>query len=163
MRLVINSDRSFSDGIKELHEAYKKNRYLRVTATTCKDRTIDQNSLWAALYQRVSEMLGDGSAQDIAEVKKYCKLMLGVPIMRRDDERFNKGWNRYFADKGYEEQIFLMGDNPLFGVDGFPVTRLLDTKQGAEYTEAVVRHYSPLGVYFEDLLDNKKRKNRSHQ
>jgi hypothetical protein len=158
MKLIINSDRAFSESIKALHDAYKENRYLRVTATTSKDRTLDQNALFAALYVRISETLGDGTAQDISEFKKYCKLVIGVPIMRRDDERFNNGWNRYFAGRSYEEQLFLMGDNPLFGVDGFPVTRLFDTKQGAEYTESVVRHFAQQSVFFEDLLDNKKRK-----
>lgn len=161
MKLLANSDRSLEEAIAELRAAYADKHYLRITATTCRERTIEANALWAAQYQRVSETLSDGSAEDIADVKAYCKLMLGVPILRRDSEQFEKGWRRYFAGRSYEEQIFLMGNNPLFGIDGFPVTRLFDTRQGAEYTESITRHYAPQNVFFGDLLDGSKKAERA--
>lgn len=143
--------------VTELRKQWNEKKYLRVTSTTNKERSVDQNALWATMYERISGTYGDGSARDIADVKSYCKLMIGVPILRRDDEQFEKGWRRYFASKSYEEQLYLMGSNALFGVDGFPVTRLFDTKQGAEYTDAITRHYTDRGmyVYFEDLLGKK--------
>lgn len=158
MKLVANSKSSFAEMVVELQKLWNQKKYVRVTATTNKDRSLDQNALWAAFYQRISDTHGDGSAEDIAQVKSYCKLMIGVPILRRDDEQFEKGWRRYFANRSFEEQLYLMGSNALFGVDGFPVTRLFDTKQGAEYTDAIPRHYQLNGayVYFEDLLDGKK-------
>lgn len=157
---IANSKSSLAETFGELQRDFEEHKYLRVTWTTKRNRTIDQNALWASLYRRISETLGTGTAADIAEIKSYCKLMIGVPILRRDCEQFEKGWRRYFAMRSYEEQLFLMGGNPLFGVDGFPVTRLLDTKQGAEYTDAVVNHYAPLGVYFEDLLDGNAKSSR---
>lgn len=153
MKLVANSERTLEESIATIRSTWNEKHYVRLTVSTSRDRTLDQNSLWAAMYKRISESLGDGSAADIADTKSYCKLMIGVPILRRDDEQFEKGWKRYFAGRSYEEQIFLMGSNPLFGVDGFPVTRLLNTKQGAEFTDAIARHYSIQGVSFGDLLD----------
>lgn len=152
---IVNSLSSFSQLCTDLMAAWKQDKYLRISWTTKRNRTLDQNALWAAMYQRISETLSDGSAADIEEQKAYCKLMIGVPILRRDCERFNRGYHEFFLNRPYSHQIFLMGPNPLFGVDGFPVTRLLDTKQGAEYTESVVEHFVSKGVFFEDLLNAK--------
>jgi hypothetical protein len=154
MKLVVNSERTFSDLVTELSSQYREHKYLRVTYTTKKERTLLQNALWPLMYERVAGH--KSTAAEIAEVKSYCKLMIGVPILRRDCEQFELGWKRYFENKSYEEQLFLMGSNGLFGVDGFPVTRLFDTKQGAEYTEEIARHYAPYGYYFNDLLGGKK-------
>lgn len=151
---VINSFATFRDAISTLWKLWCDHKYIRLKWSTSKNRTLDQNAMWAALYQRISKTMGDGSAADIQAVKADCKLNLGVPILRRDCERFESGWARYFAKETYAAQLFLMGPNPLFGQDGFPVSRLLDTKQGVEYTEAITRQYGPLGVFFDDLLSN---------
>ena len=151
---IINSLAAVSKVCAMLLADFKEHKYIRVSWSTKKDRTLDQNAMWAALYQRISQTMGDGSAADIQSVKADCKLNLGVPILRRDCERFESGWARYFEKETYAAQLFLMGPNPLFGQDGFPVSRLLDTKQGVEYTEAITRQYGPLGVFFDDLLSN---------
>lgn len=151
---AVNSFKSFCSLISTLWALFCEHKYIRVSWSTKKDRTLDQNALWFSLYQRISQTMGDGSAADIQAVKADCKLNLGVPILRRDCERFESGWARYFAKETYAAQLFLMGPNPLFGQDGFPVSRLLDTKQGVEYTEAITRQYGPLGVFFDDLLSN---------
>lgn len=153
-KAAVNSFKSFCSLISTLWALFCEHKYLRVSWSTKKDRTLDQNALWASMYWRISQTMGDGSAQDIQAVKADCKLNLGVPILRRDCERFEAGWSRYFANENYAAQLFLMGPNPLFGQDGFPVSRLLDTKQGVEYTEAITRQYGPLGVFFDDLLSN---------
>lgn len=152
---IVNSVSALTAVAAKMARDFTKHHYLRVVWYTSRDRTLEQNRLWAALYQRISDILGDGTAADIAQHKAYCKLMVGVPILRRDNEEFEKGWKRYFDCRSYEEQLFLMGPNPLFGVDGFPVTRLFNTKQGAEYTNEIARHYAPQSVFFGDLLDGK--------
>jgi hypothetical protein len=155
-KVVVNSLSSLRELFSQFTADWREHRYLRVSWTTKKDRTLDQNALWASLYTRIAQTLDSGTAQDISARKAYCKLMLGLPILRRDSERFDAGWNQLFRDKSYEYQIFIMGPNPLFGSDGFPVTRQFDTKQGAEYTDAVVDHFAQQGVFFEDLLDGKR-------
>lgn len=153
-KAAVNSFKSFCSLISTLWALFCEHKYLRVSWSTKKGRTISMNALWFSMYQRISQTMGDGSAGDIQSVRAECKLNLGVPIMRRDCERFEAGWARYFAKENYATQLFLMGPNPLFGQDGFPVTRLFDTKQGCEYTEAIARQYGPLGVFFDDLLSN---------
>jgi hypothetical protein len=117
------------------------------------DRTIDQNALWHLIYDRIAQMTDMG---DMDDVRRYCKLHFGVVIMRRDDEEFRSGWNKFFLHLSYEEKLHLMGPCALFGPDGFPVTRLLNRKQGIEYTDSIVAEFSQRGVFLDDLLSDGK-------
>ena len=148
-RTSVNSASRLTEALTRITEAYRQHKYLVLSVRPGKDRSLDQNGLWFGIYKRAAASGTQGSE---AEVRAYCKLHFGVPIMRRDDERFAAGWARYFEDKPYSEQLFLMGANPLFGPDGFPVTRLFGTKQGVEYTEAMAAHFSAQGVFLGDLL-----------
>lgn len=149
-RLVINSMRSLSEAIQFMASMFREHKYLVLSWRTGRDRSLEQNGLWAGMYKRSAETTGQGTPD---EVRAYCKLHFGVPIMCRDDEGFAAGWQRYFSLLPYEEQMHLMGPNPLFGPHGFPVTRLFSTRQGAEFTEALLDHFEPKGVYFDDMLE----------
>ncbi len=131
---------------------FKINKYLRVTWTTKHDRSMDQNALWHSMYQRISETLADGSALEANYFRAECKVLIGASILYRDCAEFRMGWDDYFANKTYEQQLYLMGPNRFFGKHGFPVTSLFNTKQGAEYTDSILRTYGDQGVYFDDLL-----------
>lgn len=50
-----------------------------------KDRTLDQNALWFAMYKRISEMTQIGDAGD---ARRYCKLHFGVQILLNEDAGF---------------------------------------------------------------------------
>lgn len=147
--LVINSDQSFTEAGQRLRKAYAEHKHLTLSVRPGLDRSAEQNRLWQAMYKRIAQSTEQGEPK---EIWAYCKLMMGVPILRRDDERFAAGWDRYFAERPFSEMLFLMGANPLFGPDGFPVTRLFGTKQGVEYTEAILEYYEPKGVNFDDLM-----------
>ncbi len=163
MKLVANSDRSFDDSIAVLRNTYLEKRYLRITYSTGRDRSLEQNALWFSLYQRISSVFGDGSAADINYWRAFCKLRFGVPILQVHSEEFRNRWYRLVltnpALQSWEAQMDLMQDN-IFGQDGFPVTRLFDTRQGAEYTEAIVRCFTPQGIFFGDLLDGSRNTKR---
>lgn len=148
-KVVVNSAARLSEAITRLTTAYKENKYAVVTIRLGKDRTLDQNALWFALYKRIADTTEIGDAE---EARKYCKLHHGVPIMRRDCEDFRHGWNVSFLMLTYETKLELMGPCALFGPDGFPVTRLFDRKQGIEYTNRIVEEFSAKGVFFGDLL-----------
>lgn len=157
MKLIANSERTLHDAVNKLISTWNKNRYVRLTLTTGRDRSLDQNALWFAMYERISVTMGDGTAQDIAHWRAYCKLRCGVPILQVSNEKFRNRWYQLVlsnpALQSWEAQINLMAD-PVFGQDGFPVTRLFTTKQGAEYKESIARHFSDQGVFFGDLLND---------
>ena len=114
-----------------------------------KDRTLDQNALWFALYQRIAQMTQIG---DVEDARRYCKLHMGVQILLNEDEDFRDSWYAVMRHLSYEKKLELMGECPLFGVDGFPVTRLFNRAQGIAFTNKVVEYFTGQGVVFDDLL-----------
>lgn len=148
-KISINSAAKLSEAITRLTAMYRESKYVVVSMRPGKDRTLDQNALWWALYQRIAEMTQIG---DVEDARRYCKLHLGVPIMRRACDDFRRGWNQVFLHLDYEQKIELMGPCAIFGPDGFPVTRLFNRQQGIEYTNRIVDEFRAKGVFFDDLL-----------
>lgn len=148
-RISVNSASKLSEAIHKLTQMYREKKFVVVSMREGKDRTLDQNALWFAMYQRIAQMTQMG---DVEEVRRWCKLHLGVPIMRKADVDFFNAWNRSFLHLTYEEKLHLMGPCNLFGPDGFPVTRLFNRAQGIAYTDQIVAEFSAKGVVFDDLL-----------
>lgn len=148
-RIAVNSAARLSEAITRLTAMYKDKKYVVVSLRPGKDRTLDQNALWHSLYERIAQMTQMGDAED---VRKWCKLHIGVPIMRKADADFRDGWNRLFLHLEYETKLSLMGNCAMFGPDGFPVTRLFNRAQGIAFTQQIVDEFRPKGVVFDDLL-----------
>lgn len=148
-KISVNCQAKLSEAITCLTTMYRDKKFVVVSLRPGKDRTLDQNALWFAMYKRIAEMTQIG---DVEDARKYCKLHLGVPIMRNADADFRNGWNRIFLHLDYETKIELMGPCSIFGPDGFPVTRLFNRAQGIAYTDQIVAEFSAKGVVFTDLL-----------
>lgn len=148
-KIKVNSLPKIAEVVKQLTELFNNHKYVIVTLRIGKDRTLDQNALWFAMYKRIAQMTQIGTEDD---ARNYCKLHFGVAIMLRDDEEFRDGWYKMIRHLPYEEKLKLMGANPLLGPEGFPVTRLFNRKQGIEYTDRIVAEFSGRGVVFDDLL-----------
>lgn len=148
-KISVNCPAKLSEAITRLTTAYREHKFVVVSFRPGKDRTLDQNALWFALYQRIAQMTQIG---DVEDARRYCKLHFGVPIMRKADEDFRNAWNVSFLLLTYETKLELMGPCALFGPDGFPVTRLFDRVQGIQYTDRIVAEFSGKGVVFDDLL-----------
>lgn len=148
-RISVNSATKLSEAIHKLTQLYRDKKFVVVSMREGKDRTLDQNALWFAMYQRIAQMTQMG---DVEDVRRWCKLHLGVPIMRKADVDFFNAWNRSFLHLTYEEKLHLMGPCNLFGPDGFPVTRLFNRAQGIAYTDQIMAEFSAKGVVFDDLL-----------
>lgn len=148
-KVSVNSAAKLSEAITKLTTLYREHKYVVVSMRPGKDRTLDQNALWFAMYQRIAQMTEIG---DVEDARRYCKLHFGVPIMRKASEDFRIAWNVSFLMLTYETKLELMGPCALFGPDGFPVTRLFDRAQGIAYTDKIVSEWSGRGVIFDDLL-----------
>ncbi|MCY1278192.1 hypothetical protein D9M70_269130 [compost metagenome] len=148
-KISVNSAARLSEAITRLTSMYREKKYVVVSLRPGKDRTLDQNSLWFAMYERISQMTQIG---DVEDARRYCKLHFGVPIMRAADADFRDGWNRLFLHLPYEVKLRLMGPCAMFGPDGFPVTRLFNRAQGIAYTNRIVDEFRSKGVVFDDLL-----------
>jgi hypothetical protein len=148
-KISVNSQAKLSEAITCLTAMYREKRFVVVSLRPGKDRTLDQNALWFALYKRIAEMTQIG---DVEDARRYCKLHFGVVIMRGESEEFRDGWNRMFLHLEYEQKLELMGPCSIFGPDGFPVTRLFNRAQGILYTDRIVSEFTGRGVFFGDLL-----------
>ncbi len=148
-KISVNSAAKLNEAITTLNAMYRDKKYVVVSLRPGKDRTLDQNALWFALYQRIAQMTQIGEVED---ARRYCKLHFGVPIMRAEDADFRQGWNEMCLDLPYERKLHMMGPCAMFGPDGFPVTRLFNRAQGIAYTDRIVDEFTAKGVFFGDLL-----------
>ena len=148
-KISVNSAAKLSEAITKLTAAYRQHKFVVVSLRPGKDRTLDQNALWFALYQRIAQMTQIG---DVEDARRYCKLHFGVPIMRNADADFRDAWNRMFLHLTYEQKLELMGPCAIFGPDGFPVTRRFERAQGIAYTDKIIADFTGEGGFFGDLL-----------
>ena len=120
-------------------------RPFTVTLVAGKHRTDRQNRLQRQWVNEVAQQLGDQTAE---EVRGFCKLTMGVPIRRRDDEVYAEKYDRLIKPLPYEAKLEMMME-PL----DFPVTRDMSTKQLTEYLDTVHRYWTERGV----ILTNPER------
>lgn len=104
---------------------------------TGRRRSVEQNKLGRMWMKEISEQMG--------ETPEYwrgmCKLTLGVPILRAENDEFRAKYDAVVKPLDYETKIAIMQE-PL----DLPVTRLMTTAQHTTYLDAVFRHFSEQGV-----------------
>lgn len=115
-------------------------RELPITVNICKGikRSIEQNRLQRKWINAAAEQLDQSTPE---ELRGYCKLTFGVPILRLENEEFRRKYDENVRGLSYETQLAIM-TTPL----DMPVTRLMTTKQTKAYLDAIIRCFSELGV-----------------
>ena len=130
MKLIINSDESLQRAIGELREQFRTRKYLTLSLTHGKKRSLDQNAISHAWYQQVANELREDTP---LMVKSFCKLHMGIPILRAESDDFREKYDRAVKPMSYPDKLTLM--------EWFPVTSLMTTPQISEYLENVQGHY----------------------
>jgi hypothetical protein len=102
-----------------------------------KRRSVDQNRLQRRFLNEIAEQTG----QTPEEVRAYCKLTIGVPILRSESEMFAQKYDQHIRRLPYETKLALMAE-PF----DFPVTRLMSTAQKTRFLDEIVRHFGEQGV-----------------
>lgn len=105
-----------------------------VKITDGRPRSIEQNRLQWMWANEVAMQRGD---LDSHAVQAEWKLRFGVPILLVDDPDFAAVWAGVEKKFSYEEQLQLM--------HVFPVTRLMTSKQLANYLDQIERHCEEQG------------------
>ena len=107
-----------------------------VTVTDASKRSVEQNKL---LWLWMSEIAAQtGHTAD--EVRAYCKLCIGVPLLREQNERFRELYDRILKPLSKQDNLALMSE-PM----ALPVTSMMSVKQFSEYLERVFEHYKSKG------------------
>ena len=104
-------------------------------------RSIEQNRL-QRLWLNEAEEQGDHTAE---EYRAYCKLTLGIPILRAENEAFAEQYDRLIKPLPYETKLGLMMEP-----HDYPVTRLMTSKQKSKYLNQMYRMLSEMGIQLTD-------------
>jgi len=139
MKMQARNDAQLSSILGEVRQAFKANGFVEVDIRTGKRRSDCQNSISHSWYEQIARELREQSAH---EVKRECKLIFGVPILRAEDEDFCIQYDTLIKNRyTYEEKLQMM--------DFFPVTSLMTTDQLSRYLEAMQAAYAKRGVSLE--------------
>lgn len=103
-----------------------------------KKRSNRQNRTQRLWMNEAAEQLGDRTPE---EVRGICKLTIGVPILRAENEAFREKYDAVVRPLPYEQKLALMME-PF----DFPVTRLMSTKQKTAYLDEVNMKLAAQGV-----------------
>lgn len=114
---------------------------LTVTVTQGAGRSGVQNRLAQRWFTDVSRQLGD---QTHEEVRAYCKLHFGVPILRAENEAFRQSYDATMKHLSYEAKLAAVKAFEL------PVTRLMTVKQMTAFMDEIQRHWSGMGFRLTD-------------
>lgn len=120
-----------------------------VSTTAGKHRTKLQNRLGRLWMTEIAEQMGDSTAE---EWRGYCKLTIGVPILREENEAFRQRYDEIIKPLSYEKKLACMME-PL----DFPITRLMSTKQKTAFLDGVNRHFSEKGIVLTQPDDLSRR------
>lgn len=118
---------------------------ITVSVTKGGKRSLKQNRLQRQWLNEISQQLGDQTPE---EVRGYCKLTIGVPILRAENEAFREKYDAIVRPLPYEQKLALMME-PM----DFPITRLMSIKQATAYLDGVHRHFSAKGIVLTDPGD----------
>lgn len=105
--------------------------------TAGRHRTVEQNKLQRLWIKEASEQLGE-TAEDL---RAYCKLTIGVPILRAENDEFRAKYDAVVRPLPYKTKLDIMKE-PL----DMPITRLMTTAQKTAYLDQVFKHFSEQGV-----------------
>lgn len=103
-----------------------------------KHRSTAQNKLQHMWMAEIAQQKGDISAE---EARGYCKLTIGVPILRSQNAAFAKEYDKVVKPLPYEAKLKLM----MVPFD-FGVTRIMTTKQKTQYLDDIARHFGEQGI-----------------
>lgn len=106
-----------------------------------KRRSVEQNRMQRRLLSEIAEQTG----QTTEEVRALCKLTIGVPILRAENELFCLKYDEIIRPLPYETKLAMMAE-PF----DFPITRLMTTAQKTRYLDEIQRHFGGQGVVFQD-------------
>ena len=109
-----------------------------VDITSGKHRSVEQNKLQRLWLNEAAAQLEGQTAE---ELRGLCKLTIGVPILRAENEDFREKYDAVVRPLPYEAKLAIMQE-PL----DLPVTRLMNTDQKTRYLDGISRMFAEQGV-----------------
>jgi hypothetical protein len=111
-------------------------------------RSLAQNRLQHTWVREISQQWGDGQ-YTAEEVRGYCKLHFGIPILRNDSEAYRATYDKWVKPLSYEAKLAYM-QVPF----DFEVSRLFKTDQMTRYLDAIWKFAGEQGFVLTNPDDN---------
>lgn len=128
----------FGEGTEKWADG-KSGAVLMKEMTKSDIRSLDQNRLAWAWYKEIETF----QHEDAGWGHNYCKLTIGVPILRAESEKFRNLYDRHLKPMSYEAKIE--------AIELIDVTKAMTTKQMTTYLDTVQRHWAAQGLVLETL------------
>ena len=103
------------------------------------NRSEMQNRTVFMWYREIAKAKGDEKRP--TDVRGYCKLHFGVPILREDNDDFREGYDQIVRPLSYENKLKIMVE-PL----DLPITRIMTVDQMQRFMEEVQEYGYSFGV-----------------
>jgi|TARA_R110000796_G_scaffold131441_1_gene247003 hypothetical protein len=140
---IVNSDTAYKQLLKQIQEDYQETHYLKGKYTKSTSRSIPQNAMIHSMISHVAEWYGN----TMKEQKCECKLDFGLPILRRDEERF---------EKIGEMLDSLTREQALDVIEPIDITSAMNREQGAEMITTMLDYYPRHDLVWSDVILNGK-------
>jgi len=114
----------------------QRKRPFTVEITDGRDRSAEQNRLGHKWFKEISEQTGEA----VEDVRARCKLEIGIPILRAENEAFRKTYDRLIRPLSYDDKLALIRDTEM------PVTRLMTVPQMSAFMDEVFRKHAEFGI-----------------
>ena len=114
---------------------------ITVTWTQGAPRSTAQNRLAQRWFTDIATQLGDQTHED---VRAECKLTIGVPILRAENEAFRLSYDRIMKHLPYEAKLEAVKAFDL------PVTRIMSSAQMTAFMDEMQRRWSAQGIRLTD-------------
>lgn len=114
---------------------------MTVTITVGELRRGKANRLAQRWFTDISRQLGDQTHED---VRAFCKLTIGVPILRAENEAFRASYDKTMRPLDYETKIEAMKSLDI------PVTRMMTVKQMTGFMDEVSQFWTKRGIRLTD-------------
>lgn len=101
-----------------------------------RNRSVEQNRLSQKWYGEIADQTGE----DREDVRARCKLEIGVPILRRDNEKFRATYDKVVRPLDYADKITFIRDTDM------AVTRLMKVAEMSEYMDTVFQRHAEFGI-----------------
>jgi hypothetical protein len=111
-------------------------------------RSLAQNRLQHTWVREIAQQWGDGQ-YTTEEVRGYCKLHYGVPILREDSAEYRAAYDKWVKPLSYEAKLAYM-QVPF----DFEVSRLFKTDQMTRYLDAIWQFAGEQGWVITNPDDN---------
>lgn len=129
MKLIVNSDLSLVQALKQVKDDYKEHKWVQITINAG-TRTLKQNAWWNKGY----EMLSVQGDQTFLQYRCESKYLLGMPILMEAYPNEAEPMRAMLGAISYESKLLFMLN--------YPVTSRFNLAQGKQYIKEMVAHYN---------------------